>query len=568
MTATSEEQQPGGDTEVRRMWRYGAIAAVVWSLLTVVSVKWTLSEHHAHLLRLAKVWAETAFDQDMQYWQWNVRHGGVYVQTDKDTPPDPNLRDRPERDIMTPSGRHLTLLSPTYMTHQIFRIADEQDAVRGHIASLKAVDPANRADAWETRGLNTFTKGAKEYAAVETVDGRPYYRLMRPLRIAQGCLKCHANQGYRVGEVRGGISVAVPIPQQFEHDARFGGLLAAYGTLWLLGIVGIVAATGGLAQRTRRLVQANGRLQGEVAMRRDTETRLRREHEEQQALIVQLKQAQQQLLQSEKMAAIGQLAAGVAHEINNPTGYVLSNLATLQSYLEDVLTLLAAYEQCEAAVQGQDARLQEIAALKKTIDVDYIKSDVIDLLRESSEGMNRVRKIVRDLKDFSHPDSGEWQWCNLHANIESTLNVVWNELKYRTEVVKEFGDLPQVYCIASQINQVIMNLLTNAVQAIPERGVITIRTGCAGDEVWFSVSDTGSGIAPENLERLFEPFFTTKPLGKGTGLGLSLSFGIVQRHGGRIEVESHPGEGSTFRVWLPVRGGGEAPSTTEQPPPA
>ena len=349
----------------------------------------------------------------------------------------------------------------------------------------------------------------------------------------------------------------------FASGAGFGGRLVGCGVWWVLGIGGIGAATASLGQRTRRLVQTNDQLQGEVEMRRETEAELRRKHDEQRALIARLEQTRQQLLQAEKMAAIGQLAAGVAHEINNPTGYVLSNLSTLQKYLKDLLTLLDAYEQCERTIGEEEAgRLQQIRALKKSLDIDYIKHDVIDLLRESSEGMNRVRKIVKDLKDFSHADSGEWEWSDLRANIESTLNVVWNELKYRTEVVKEFGEVPQIYCIASQINQVIMNLLTNAVQAIPQRGTITIRTAREGDDVWFSVSDTGAGIAPENLQRIFDPFFTTKPVGQGTGLGLSLSFGIVQRHGGRIEVESGSGKGTTFRVWLPIRGGGEAP-----PPP-
>ncbi len=560
MTIGNHDIRRGGGGEVRRVWRHGVIVALVWTLIVAASVKWTVAEHRQHLVHLAQVWAETAFEQDVQYWMWNVRHGGVYAQVDRDTQPDPYLSHFAERDIVTPSGRHLTLINPSYMTRQVFKIARERNTVLGHVTSLKPLDPDNKPDAWEARGLENFAHGAKEFKAVVTLDGKRYYRFMRPLLVQQSCLRCHANQGYHVGDVRGAISVAVPIPRSFASDARFSGLLVGFGVLWLLGIGGIGAATASLGQRTRRLVQTNDQLQGEVEMRRETEAELRRKHDEQRALIARLEQTRQQLLQAEKMAAIGQLAAGVAHEINNPTGYVLSNLSTLQKYLKDLLTLLDAYEQCERTIGEEEAgRLQQIRALKKSLDIDYIKHDVIDLLRESSEGMNRVRKIVKDLKDFSHADSGEWEWSDLRANIESTLNVVWNELKYRTEVVKEFGEVPQIYCIASQINQVIMNLLTNAVQAIPQRGTITIRTAREGDDVWFSVSDTGAGIAPENLQRIFDPFFTTKPVGQGTGLGLSLSFGIVQRHGGRIEVESGSGKGTTFRVWLPIRGGGEAP---------
>ena len=164
-----------------------------------------------------------------------------------------------------------------------------------------------------------------------------------------------------------------------------------------------------------------------------------------------------------------------------------------------------------------------------------------------------MRKIVGDLKNFSRVDNADWQWADLHKGIDSTLNIVWNELKYKCTVSKQYADLPEVYCLPSQLNQVFMNLLVNAAQAIEERGNITIRTGRQGDkEVWVEVADTGKGIAPENLNRVFEPFFTTKAVGQGTGLGLSLSYGIVVKHQGRIAVASEVGKGSTFRLTIPI----------------
>ena len=176
-------------------------------------------------------------------------------------------------------------------------------------------------------------------------------------------------------------------------------------------------------------------------------------------------------------------------------------------------------------------------------------------MNESREGITGVRKIVQDLKDFSRVDGHTtWEIANLHRGIDSTLNIVANEIKYAAEVVKNYADIPEVECLPSQLNQVFMNLLVNAGHACSgDRGTITIATSHEGDEVCVSISDTGSGIEPENLKRIFDPFFTTKPVGKGTGLGLSLSYGIVQKHGGRLEVESTLGEGSTFRVTLPVR---------------
>ena len=269
-----------------------------------------------------------------------------------------------------------------------------------------------------------------------------------------------------------------------------------------------------------------------------------------------LQLAQDQLMQSEKLASIGQLAAGVAHEINNPVGYVFSNFGTLERYLADLFRMLGAYEEAEPLLANTPAA-QRLAALRQEIELDYLKEDVPTLMAESCEGIKRVRKIVQDLKDFSHVDARqEWEWVDLHKGIDSTLNIVNNEIKYKADVVKQYGTLPEVECLPSELNQVFMNLLVNAAHAVSkERGTITIRSGASADgsQVWIEVEDDGCGIARENLSRVFDPFFTTKPVGKGTGLGLSLSYGIVKKHGGRLEVDSEVGRGTRFRVSLPVR---------------
>lgn len=254
------------------------------------------------------------------------------------------------------------------------------------------------------------------------------------------------------------------------------------------------------------------------------------------------------------MASIGQLAAGVAHEINNPIGYVNSNLKSLTAYVQDLLEMIAAYETAEAALPAE--QLSSLAALKATLDIEYLKTDLPAMLGESQEGIDRVRKIVQDLKDFSHTDEGTFNWADVHAGIDSTLNIVANEIKYKADVVREYGALPQIECLPSQLNQVFMNLLVNAAQAMPgePRGKIVVRTGCKGDEaVWLEFIDSGSGIPAENLKRIFDPFFTTKPVGKGTGLGLSLSYGIIQKHHGKLSVTSVLGEGTCFRIELPVK---------------
>lgn len=259
-----------------------------------------------------------------------------------------------------------------------------------------------------------------------------------------------------------------------------------------------------------------------------------------------LEQAQAKLLQLEKMAALGQLAAGIAHEINNPISYVSSNLGTLEKYTATLLRELDSRAQSTGSVQ---------ATLSQDTGIDFIRKDMPELLQESRDGVARVKKIVQDLKDFSYVDKNpDWQFADLNEGIASTLNIVNSEIKFKAEVVKLLGQIPAVQCSAQQLNQVVMNLLINAAHSIgPERGKITISTGGDADRVWFEVTDTGGGIDPDVLPRIFEPFYTTKPMGKGTGLGLSISYGIVQKHHGTIAVSTEIGRGTTFRVSLPTR---------------
>lgn len=284
--------------------------------------------------------------------------------------------------------------------------------------------------------------------------------------------------------------------------------------------------------------------------RSDDEQALQLRHEE---LNVRFNAAQEQLLQSEKLASIGQLAAGVAHEINNPIGYVHSNLGSLQEYVGNLFALIDVYER---AIRAPDphAMRSEIDATRERLDVDFISRDLPQLLTESRQGIERVTGIVRDLRDFSRSDREHaWRLADLHAGLDSTINIVWNELRYKATLEKQYGTLPMVECLQSELNQVFMNLLLNAGQAIDGEGVITVRTGHDPGQVWVEIGDTGSGIPPEVLQRIFDPFFTTKAVGKGTGLGLSISYGIVAKHHGRIEVDSSPQIGSRFRVILPVR---------------
>ncbi len=286
-------------------------------------------------------------------------------------------------------------------------------------------------------------------------------------------------------------------------------------------------------ERTHQIWQANEMLKTEIKER---------------------KQLEAQLIQSGKLASIGQLAAGIAHEINNPIAFVFSNFNTLETYFKNLIEMLNACEIAEQNVNSADL-IAELEEVRERAELDFLKQDIPALMLESKDGLTRVSKIIQDLKDFSRCDTDQtWEWADLHLGIDSTINIIANELKYAADVIKEYGHLPKVECLPSQLNQVFMNLMVNAAHASgPRRGHITIRTGTQGDEVWIEIEDDGSGIPVDILPRIFDPFFTTKAIGKGTGLGLSMSYGIIQRHRGRIDVRTKFGEGTTFRVVLPIK---------------
>ncbi|HBA88514.1 MAG TPA: peptidylprolyl isomerase [Geobacter sp.] len=268
-----------------------------------------------------------------------------------------------------------------------------------------------------------------------------------------------------------------------------------------------------------------------------------------------LKLTHSRMLQQEKMASIGQLAAGVAHEINNPMGFIISNLNTLSKYAGKMAQFVALQEEaigrlCREGGAAEVAR--EIDERKRGLKIPYVVEDLDHLIAECLDGAERVKKIVMELKSFSRLDESEQKQANLNEGMESTINIVWNELKFKAELKKEYGEIPTTLCNLGQLNQVFMNLLMNAAQAMEDFGVITVRTACDNGVIRVSVSDSGCGIPTDKLKRVFDPFYTTKEVGKGTGLGLSIVYDIVKKHNGEIHVESEIGKGTTFTITLPV----------------
>jgi signal transduction histidine kinase len=332
-------------------------------------------------------------------------------------------------------------------------------------------------------------------------------------------------------------------------------------------IIGILYAENNLNAGvfTEQRVQFMKLLSGQVAV--SLENALQYEHLEQKVAertvevmqqkealeksLAELKLAQAKLVESEKMASLGQLTAGIAHEINNPINFVSVGVKNLVRNFEEAKKVMDAYLNPDA---DADEVAQQLSEKQRRQQILEIFDDSSTVFKSIQNGVERTINIVKSLRNFSRLDEGDVKTVDLHEGLDSTLEILQNQIKKKADVVKKYGSLPLVECAAGKINQVFMNILNNALQAMDERGTITLETKHLADknEVEVAISDTGKGMSEEVKRRLFEPFFTTKPVGEGTGLGLSISYGIIEEHDGRIEVESAEGNGSTFKIFLPI----------------
>lgn len=315
----------------------------------------------------------------------------------------------------------------------------------------------------------------------------------------------------------------------------------------------LLALNQELLATSDQLQNVNRDLHSQIAVRELAEEQLAEKNRELGQAYNELKNAQAHIIQQEKMASIGQLAAGVAHEINNPMAFVISNLDSLKSYLIRLSQHIALQDEAldQLAAGPKSAILAELRENKEIMKIDHLLRDIDDLIEDALQGSARVKNIVQDLRGYARSE-GEDRLANINDGLESTLNIIGSEIKYKIELEKDFGDIPLTKCNPGQLGQVFMNILINAAQAIDTDGRIKIATRAENGKIIVTVADTGCGIPPEIQGRIFEPFFTTKEVGKGTGLGLSISYDIVKKHGGEITVHSQSGHGTTFTVTIPV----------------
>ena len=293
-----------------------------------------------------------------------------------------------------------------------------------------------------------------------------------------------------------------------------------------------------IATLQSELLEKNGTLEDQIALEKDLRTKL---HDQ-----------QLQLLHTEKLASIGHLAAGVAHEINNPIGFVGSNLNTLDEYIGDIVGVLNHLAMVDGSTS--DSTIHALRHAVAQLDLEFMKNDLVSLISESIDGISRVSRIVSDLKDFTHVEAPEAGITNLNDLIERSISIKSNDLPSGVTITRTFGELQEIPCFSGKVAQVALNLIANAVDSVSDNGIIHIRTGEQDGFVWFEVEDNGCGIQADELPRIFDPFYTTKDVGNGTGLGLHFAQTVVANHGGSIRVCSDVGSGSVFRVELPVSG--------------
>jgi PAS domain S-box-containing protein len=603
--------------------KYTPSLLILWTLIIAISIAWNIQRGHLHTLEKARIEARTLFEVNLVYRRWFALHGGVYAPVTGTFRPNPYLT-APRRDIKTTDGASLTLVNPAWMTRMVFEMLQEQSPLspRNRITSLKYTNPINKPDEWERNALLSFEKGQKEVSEITAIDGRPYMRLMKPMYADKGCLNCHGHQGYKEGELRGGIGIAVPMSPYYAAEAKAGNdMLFAHLALWLSGIWGIVFFTRKIQSKQDEIAEKEWKFRTLSEFAHDWEYWINEKMEivfispsceritgyaedefmERPELlwdviypddrilykghmsdfrqpyheaiefriickggqmrwishtcgpiykdgsflgrrvsnrdITERKKLEEQVFQSQKMESLGLMAGGIAHDFNN------------------ILT----------AIMGYASLLRQAGLDEKA------KSYVTNILNSSE----RAQRLTSSLLAFSRKQIIKASAISLNSaleNISGILNrLISEDIELRLKPSEE--DLP-VFADPHQIEQAIMNLAANARDAMPRGGVLSIEITATtvADEYARSynvkpgrymltvVSDTGIGIAKEDLPHIFEPFYTTKEMGKGTGLGLSMVYGILKQHGGFINVYSEKNAGTTFKAYLPV-----SPASEDQP---
>ena len=597
-----------------RTKRYLVLLIAGWTALVLLSLIWNDRESRINNIEKARIEARTIHELNLVYRRWGSVHGGVYVPVTGSLQPNPYLT-MPERDITTATGRRLTLVNPAWMTRQVFDLLSTQSSqpIISHLTSLKYLNPVNKPDAWEEGTLREFEKGVNEASEITTIGAEPYMRIMKPFRTEPSCLKCHGHQGYRVGDVRGGISIAVPLAPHLAAAAAERRTLAfSHVALWLIGAVGILLFFRQIGRHQRQIIASGEQYRilfennphpmwvydlvtlrflavndaavmhygyspedframtiKDIRPKEDVSRLLENvarvtvgmdragvwRHLKKDGTVITVditshvvdfggrraelvlvhditdrQRLEEQLRQAQKMEAVGLLAGGVSHDFNNV-------LTAIIGYGNLLQMKLPAGDPLRAYAESILSTAQRAAQLTQSL-LTFSRKQVINPTAVELNGVvSRIGKLLRRL---------------IREDIELRLDLC--------------GGNTTIMADSIQLEQVLMNLATNARDAMPGGGTLTIATSIveldgmsmgggtrkAGTYVRLTLSDTGIGMDERTRDRIFEPFFTTKEMGKGTGLGLAMVYGTVVQHNGFIDAESAPGSGTSFHAHFPL----------------
>jgi len=509
----SIKDSPGSDLDRIRWSRRSTWFALVFLTAVVgLSLARNLKETRLEFEEAARIQARAAFDKDVRYRRWNAQRGGVYAPVTADTPPNPHL-DVEHRDILGPDGIDLTLINPAYMTRQVHELSVEEGDLLGHITSLHPIRPENAPDPWETSALEAFETGANEVSTIAQLNGAEYTRLMGPLVTEAACLKCHASQGYTEGDVRGGISVAVPMAplRALEHRAHVSTFFW-HGIFWALMLIGVAIWDRSMARWVRNQEQA----------KRDRELLHR------------------QLLQSQRMDAVGGLAGGISHDFNNMLAMILTNAGIL-------------------------------------LDDSPPDDPNIPVLKDIIEGAERSKILTMKLLTFARKEKIDPRNVAVRRMLKELESLLARSISKKVRVETRVDCDCLVHADHTQIPQALLNICVNGADAMPDGGTLSIKCRTVNKEelsdvfdeeppneaCLIEIKDTGVGMDEEACARAIEPFYTTKDLGHSTGLGLSVTHGIILSHGGRMRIHSQLGEGTRVQVYLPTVQGIEDKDTDD-----
>jgi PAS domain S-box-containing protein len=640
-----------------RLIPYAWGLAVLWilmgTLIMAASLVWNINRQKNETIQLATIEAQTVYDKDLIYHRWATLHDGVFVPITDKTQPNPYLNHIPGANVTTTSGDKLTLVNPEYMIRQVYNMQSRDFEPIEHITSLDPIRPENAADEWETKALESFDEGKTEAVSVEQIGGVPYPRYMRPMITEKGCLKCHAIQGYEVGDIRGGISVAIPLaPLMSIARAHNFATSSAHIAFWILGLAGIILGTYWLTltirerekmeARTRSIIDntldglitldkksnirsfnpAATRLFGYVldevvgksiyklfnlpeeytimsgmenymdedfilatntpyelvGCRKDesffpveislSETRTAEDFLA--VLMVRdltgrkkgekaLRDSQEYLIKQEKLASLGTMVAGIAHEINNPAQAIGFSMEGLKMNAEYVKKFLGELKKCFADnTNDLVGKRDHLLRLVEELDLDLVLEDIDDIAERNVESVLRINKIIKSTQRMAHFED-EFTECNLNTIVNDAVTLTRNQVKYDLTVQVDLApDLPVFQGMSQELGQVFINLIINGRDAMRDKKIgqnealLIIKTAYdpKTKQLEASFKDNGTGIREDVLTKIFDPFFTTKGFGMGTGLGLNLSHLIMEAHDGWIKVDSEYGIGTTFTVLL------------------